>query len=74
MTDDTVKLNDTYLEVCFEGRTVVDSGKTSVSSSRDGCEHGDYESTNGRSKSLPIRLTKYKDKASWGLSTALLSS
>lgn len=58
MTDDTVKLNDTYLEVYFEGRMVVDSGKTSVSLSRDGCEHDDYESTNMRIKSLPIRLIK----------------
>lgn len=28
MTDDTVKLNDTYLEVYFGDRMVVDSGKT----------------------------------------------
>ena len=58
MTDDTVKLNDTYLEVYFGGRMVVDSGKTSVSLSREGCEHDDYETTSMRIKSLPIRLIK----------------
>lgn len=74
MTDDTVKLNDTYLEVYFGDRRVVDSGKTSASLSRDGCEHDEYQSTSMRIKSLPIRMIKQKDKASWGLLTALLSS
>lgn len=74
MTDDTVKLNDTYLEVYFGDRMVVDSGKTFASLSRDGCEHDEYQSTSMRIKSLSIRLIKQEDKASWGLLTALLSS